>query len=343
MARSSVEALFPVRILGDLRRDGIPFLVGGWHIGPACGFSQFPASLCPHGSDQSAGLFLILFGGPVRADCSRVEVIDFVSLLDVGTVGRGQVFDVLHAMSIPVFLNTHRAGVDVCKERSRTPWRAPLPADVQDLDQCIVFGSVNHCGALVGAVAQGQWEDVVPRILDSTVLAYEQFGVADVAVGGEGGGEQHFESCAFHVWVVITPEESGFAVLRADRSRDVRQCMQLHVTSFPVVSWRVLGGLGVSPVICCGGIAAPVSSLPVSCVSPRPVTGAHRVRAGRVSCHISHGMGLRCGSRQVCGECCFGCLNVRVRHRAPMRVTAGWPHLCAGRPSLRRLGFGRGW
>lgn len=314
MRRLSAEVLFAVRVLGDSRREGIAVLVGGRFIGPACGFSQFLAFSRPHGSDQSAGLFLVFFGGAVRADPACVEVVDLVCLLNVGAVCHGQVLGGLHTVMVPVVSRLCGAGVDACEERDGAPGRGALSpaADVQDIDQRIVVGCVESCGALVDAVVQGQCEGVVPWILDSAVLAYEELGVLREAMCGIGrGSEENLESCARHIRVVIAPEEAGLAVLREDRAGGFRQCVQLHVISFPAMFMASSRGtVGISPdcllwrdrgagLILAGAVAS----------FPRSATGTRRAWGGACSppwgslLSIVAACGRRTGARLVLKEC----------------------------------------
>ncbi len=164
--------------------------------------------------------------------------------------------------------------VDIAEEDRRTPRVGALPSasDAQDVDQRVVVPALEPGGALVGSVAHEQPEGVIPRIVDSTTLAYEEFGIPDAAVGGEGRREQHLELCGWHVLVLISPEESGLAVLGENRACGFRQYVQLHVS---ILSRRVCGE--ASGVLCldplfllwrdCGAgwiLAGTVASSPAS-------------------------------------------------------------------------------
>lgn len=140
----------------------------------------------PTWADQTAGLFLIRLGGAVRADFPCADVVDLVRFLDVRSVGCGQVIDGPYAVSCPAVPYMCGGSVDIAEEDRRTPRVGALPSasDAQDVDQRVVVPALEPGGALVGSVAHEQPEGVIPRIVDSTTLAYEEFGIPDAAVGG---------------------------------------------------------------------------------------------------------------------------------------------------------------
>ena len=247
MIRFSVEVVHGISVLRKFQGNGTSVLIPGRLIRPAGGFSQLLALPCPHGADQTAGLFLILLGGAVRADFPCADVVDLVRFLDVRSVGCGQVIDGPYAVSCPAVPYMCGGSVDIAEEDRRTPRVGALPSasDAQDVDQRVVVPALEPGGALVGSVAHEQPEGVIPRIVDSTTLAYEEFGIPDAAVGGEGRREQHLELCGWHVLVLISPEESGLAVLGENRACGFRQYVQLHVS---ILSRRVCGE--ASGVLC---------------------------------------------------------------------------------------------
>lgn len=247
MIRFSVEVVHGIGVLRKFQGNGTSVLIPGRLIRPAGGFSQLLALPCPHGADQTAGLFLIRLGGAVRADFPCADVVDLVRFLDVRSVGCGQVIDGPYAVSCPAVPYMCGGSVDIAEEDRRTPRVGALPSasDAQDVDQRVVVPALEPGGALVGSVAHEQPEGVIPRIVDSTTLAYEEFGIPDAAVGGEGRREQHLELCGWHVLVLISPEESGLAVLGENRACGFRQYVQLHVS---ILSRRVCGE--ASGVLC---------------------------------------------------------------------------------------------
>lgn len=285
MIRCSVEVVHGLGVLRKCQGDGMSVLVSGRLIRPAGGFSQLLALLCPHGSDQTAGFFLIRLGGAVRTDFACADVVDLVRFLDVRPVGCGQVIDGSYAVSCPVAPYLCGGSVDVAEEDCRAPRVGALPSasDVQDVDQRVVVLAFEPGGALVGSVAHEEPEGVIPRIVDSTALAYEEFGIPDAAVSGGCRREKHLELRGSHVLVLISPEESGLAVLGENRACGFRQCVQLHVS---ILSRRVCGE--TSGVLCldplfllwrdCGAgriLADAVAS------SLRPMTGTRRAWVGR--------------------------------------------------------------